>query len=189
MRAHQGDIARLVERAARDDDRVLRQGRRLVGCIDESQDVVVLRLNGESGQVHAAQRQQHALRCAVERCGSSRQVGHGVPAVTGSGLPGLACQRQQGHAGLRAGCDGIGAHARRKRMGGVDDVGHAFVLQMAYEAGHTTEAADAHGNRLRPGLGHPARIGQRGAFAAFGQRQRQGTGFGRTTQDQDIAHG
>lgn len=189
VRAQQGDVARLVERAARDDDRVLRQGRRLFGCIDESQDVVVLRLHGEGGQVHAAQRQQHALRCAAERCGSSRQVGHGLPAVTGSGLPGLACQRQQGNAGLRASCDGIDAHARRKRMGGVDDVGHAFVLQMAYEAGHTAEAADAHGNRLRSGLGYPAGIGQRGAFAAFGQGQGQRTGFGRATQDQDIVYG
>ena len=187
--AQQGDVARLVERAARDDDRVLRQGRRLVGCIDESQDVVVLRLHVESDQVHAAQRQQHALWCAAERCGSSRQVGHGLPAVVRLGLPGLACQRQQGNASLRAGCDGIGAHARRKRMGGVDDVGHAFVLQMTYEASHTAEAADTHGNRLRSGLRHPAGIRQRGVLATFGQGQRQRTGFGRAAQDQDIAYG
>ena len=152
----------------------------------------MLRASQKWRQMLAANSQKHPGRLGGQGLHRGGYIGHVLPHITALGLPRGPLQRQQGHAGLRAGCDGIGAHARRKRMGGVDDAGHAFVLQMAYEAGHTTEAADAHGNRLRSGLRHAPGIRQHGAlavFVAFGQRQRQRAGFGRAAQDQDIAYG
>ena len=189
---HQGDVARQVEGAARDDGGVLPQRRQLVRLIDQPQDVVMLWLRREDGQVHAAQGQQHALRRAAERRSGGRHIGHGLPTVSGAWQPRRARQRQQGNAGMRAGRDGVGAHACRKGMGGIHQVSHLHGLQIAHQTGDATEATDAHGNRLRSGLRHAPGIRQHGAlavFVAFGQRQRQRAGFGRATQDQDIAHG
>lgn len=187
--AQQCGVARHVERAARDDDGVVRQQWQHLGFIDQPQDVVVLWLHREEGQVHAAQCQHHALRRTVERGGGGWQIGHGLPAVIKAGSPGIACQRQQRNAGLCARRDGVAAHGRRKGMRGIHQVGHAFVAQMAHQAGHAAKAAHAHSNGLRLGLGDAARIRQHGALATFGQGQRQRAGFGGAAQDQDIAHG
>ena len=149
----------------------------------------MLGLCRERCQMHSPQGQHDAPRRPAQRSDGSREIGHRLPPVAQAGLPGGARQRQQRHAGLRAGRDGVAAHLRGKRMGGIDEVRHTLVAQIPHQPGHAAEAAHAHGDGLRPGLGHPAGIRQHSAFATFGQGQRERAGFQRAAEDKDVAHG
>lgn len=187
--AHQRGVAFLVERTARDDDGVLRQWWQGGWRIDEPQDVMVLRLEREFRELHATQRQHDDLRRSVQ-CGDCRaHIGHRMPAVAGARTPGRPGQRQQGHARLRGGGNGIAAHLSGKGMGGVDDVGDGVIMQILHKTCHATEAADAHGDWLRFGLADPAGIRQDSTLAPLGQATCQRAGFEGATKDQDIAHG
>ena len=186
--AQQGDVACHIEGAARDNGRVVWQRWQSVGLVDQAQDVMVLRLTREGGQMHPAHRQHHTLRRTAQRRCGARQIGHALPVVTVAWKPGVACKCQQRNPNLLAGSDGMATHTRSKGVSGVHHMSDFVTLQIVRQTWHTAEAADAHCNWLHTRLGHPTRIRQRGAVPPFGQNTGQRACFGRAAQDQDIAY-
>lgn len=186
--AQQGDVACHIEGAARDDGRVVWQRWQSLGLVDQAQDVMVLWLTREGGQMHPAHRQHHTLGRTAQRCGGAWQISHALPEVAMAGVPGVACKSQQRNPNLLAGSDGMATHTRSKGVSGVHYMRHLVALQIVRQPWHTAEAADTHCNRLRTRLGHPTGIRQRGAVPPFGQNTGQRACFGRAAQDQDIAY-
>ena len=118
----------------------------------------------------------------------SVEVGRAMPAVARLGTPRRALQRQQRHASLCAGFDGMAAHLRGKRVGGVDHVRDALLAQIGRQPLGSAEAAYAGGQRLCDRLRGAPGVGERRRHARSGQRVRQLRGFGSAPKQEDV-HG
>ena len=186
---HQGKIAVQRERAAVDQQMMVRQRRRHIGRIDEAQQIMMLRLGGKGFDMHAAERQHDAPGRAVERADSARDVGGMSPAVALPRLPCRAGEHEMRNARITRGGGGIGAHRRGEGVGRVDEVGELFRLQKRGQSGSAAKAADAHRHRLGTRISGASGIAQHGAFAALGKGFCQRARFGRAAKDQDMAHG
>lgn len=188
MPAHERQIAAHIEGTARNDHRVLGQWRRLGWRIDQSQDVVMLRLRREFAGMQPADSQQDAFRRPGQGRDGAIDIGHRLPAIAGACLPGGSRQRQQGNTGLLRGGLRMPAHLRGERMRCIDEMGDRVLAQIANEPRDAAEAADPYRDRLRLGLTHAPGIGQNGCLPAFGEAAGQSAGFGRSAQDKDVAH-
>lgn len=189
MPAHKRDIPAHIERAARDDHRVVRQRRRLDRRIDQPQDVMVLRLGREFGAVQSAQCQQDPLRGAGQCCDRRGHVRDGVPAIARARAPGRPGERQQRDPGLLGSLDGVAAHLRREWVRGVHEMGDVVLLQVSHQPRHAAEAADAYRDGLRLGLAHAPGIRQDRVLPSFGETAGQCAGLRGAPKEKDLAHG
>lgn len=175
-----------VKRAARHHNRVAGQGRRRIGRVNQSQDVVVLRLCRELVQMQPSKRQHHALRRAVQRGDGACHVGNNSPVVTRHGLPGRARQCHQMRPGFVAGLRSVPAHLRGKRVRGINnmaDVMVANVLRQTFSASKTTFTAR---DRLRFRIGDASRVAEGRSQTTRGDKLRQGAGLGCAAQNKEV---
>ena len=161
----------------------------LDGIVDQSEQVMVLRLRGEFGKMHPADRQHDPARRPGQRGDGAGHIRHPLPGVAGFRLPRWARQGDQRHTGLLRGLHRVGAHLRGKRVGGIHQMGDGVVVQIRHQPRHAAKAANAHRDGLLPGTLDPAHIGQGGRDARIGQGAAQGAGLGRAAKDKDIGHG
>ena len=189
VRLHQSLVARRVERAALDDQVVVGQARRMVGRIDEPEQIVVLRLGGKGIDVHSPERQQDAARAPGERGDRGVDVGDVRPVIARDWRPGGAGQRDMRYAD--AGCcgDRVRVHLRGEGMRGIDQMRDVAIGQIVGEAVDPAKSTDAHRNGLGARLGDAAGIAERGRVAAEGQLRRERAGLRRAAEDQDVRHG
>ncbi len=189
FRLQQRVIGLFCERAAINDEPVVRQRDGVVGVIDEAQQIMMLGLRGEGGDVHPPQRQHDAARRPRQCRNRAGDVGYAVPAVALPGRPTGPRQRDVRNTGLLRSSDGVGAHLRSEGMRRVDQMSDARVAKVGGEPCDASEAADAHRNRLHLGRLHATGIAESRADATFRQRSCEGARFGRTAEDQDVRHG
>lgn len=189
MIAHQIAVACKGEGAARNDDARLRQGQWIGGRIDETQQVMVLRLAGEGLQMLAADREEDAAWGRAKGCGGGGEVWCMGPVVTIGGRPGRAFEGNQGQAHAGAGGDGMGAHLRGERVGRIDDMGDVFHRQIGHQPCDAAKAAQAHGQGLRHGIFRTARIGIDGIGIVIMQRAGEKPRLGRAAEQKDAHHG
>ena len=189
MVLHQPHVAIGIEWAAIDQQMMVGQRGRDHWCVDEAQQIEMLRLGSEGIGMHPAERQHDAAGGAIQRSDSSGDVGHMGPLVALFRAPLGARQGDEGDAGLSRGHDGIAAHHSGEGVSGVDQMGDALVAHIGGQSLRAAKAADAHRHRLRPGIVDPARIAERRLLAAFGQQAGQRARFGGSAQNQDVAHG
>lgn len=185
----QRTIARGGKRPAIDHKRVVRQRWRLVRLIDETQQVMVLRLRSKCSDVHPPQRQQNAQAGAGERGNGRVDIGHRAPAVPCDRLPGGARQRDVRHVDAPGGLNGMSAHRGGEGVGRVDQMGHARFAQVIGKPVHAAEPADTHRHRLRARAFGAASIAESSGDAMSGQKAGQRAGFGGATQNKDFWHG
>lgn len=189
VRAHQGFVGGRIKRAAIKDDVVIGQRRRGCRGIDKAQEVVMLGLGGESGQMHAPKRQKDAAGRAGERGDGSLDIGDSLPAIARLQRPGGAGERQKRCAGLLRGPGRIGAHPGRERMGGIHQMGDGVSLQVIRQPADPTKAAHTHGHRLGFGPRNPACIAERRGKALRRELCHEARGLDRAAKDKDIRHG
>ena len=84
--------------------------------------------------------------------------------------------------------NGMFAHRRGERMGGIDQMGDALLPQIAHKARDTAEAADTHRHRLRPWLVRPPGIAQQRARSPLGKSGRKRACFGGPAQYEDVGN-
>ena len=161
MRAHQLGVTCNIERAARDNHRVVRHRRRRRGRIDKTQDVMVLRLISKAFQVQAPDCEHDPLRCAAEGCDGRRHVSDVAPLIRFSGLPGRTSDGDQRDAGGVTGSNGIAAHLLGKRMRCVYDMRDLLCFDIGNQSGDAAKAANTLVNRLWTRAFDTARIRQR----------------------------
>lgn len=184
-----GEVALSVKRPTGDDHLCFRQGQSFDGWVDKAQKVVMLRGPGEKGKVLASDGEEDPTRCMPKGSGGTFKVGDMGPAIGFSGLPGFAFNGQQGDKGRRASFDRVPAYSRRERVGGVDDMGDAFVAQECRQSFDTPEAANADGKGLGDGGFGPAGVRVNGVHARGSQGLRHLGGLGRSAQKKDARHG
>ena len=189
FRLQQRAVGLFCERTAINDEPVVGQRDGVVGVIDETQQIMMLGLRGERGNVHPPQRQHDAARLAGQRRHCAGDVGYAVPPVALPDCPTGPGQRDVRDARLPCGGDGVGAHLRSEGVRRVDQMSDAHVPEVGGEPWDAAETADAHRNRLHLGHLHATGIAERRADATFRQRGRQRARFGRTAEDQDVRHG
>lgn len=189
MVGQKGQIADLIERAARDHRLCIRQGQRAVGRIDEAQKVVVLRLRGEGGKRLLADGKEDARRRVGQGRDGGVDAGHTAPVVPWPRPPRRAFEGDQRHAGFGGGVDGIPAHPRGEGMGGVNQMGDAFGAKVIRQPRDTAEPADPRRQGLRDGRAGAPGIGKDRVRARPGQRAGKGGGFAGASEKKDARHG
>ena len=119
--AKQAGLGGAVERSARlQEADVGRQGG-LLRRIDGARDVVMLRRRRKGVQLESSQAQEDAAWRGAERHCGRMGVAHALPEISGSGLPGRTCERNQRNTGRAAGGNGVGGDLVCVGMGGVND--------------------------------------------------------------------
>ncbi len=186
--AQQGQFARRREGAAIHDQMMVGPGRRR-GGIDEAQQVEMLRGLGKVADGLAAKCQEHARRVGAERSDRLFGIRHADPAITGAFHPFGSGQREQRHARPLRRRNRIGADPRGEGVGRVDQMRHAFALQVIGQPLDPAEPADAYRDRLGAGVLGAARIAQHRAYPALRQRGGQRARLGRAAEQKDMAHG
>ena len=172
--------------AARHNDRMLRQVRRLFRRIHQSQDIVMLRLRGELGHVQTPQRQHDLLGGSGQRGNCTGDIGHVSPIVPLARLPWGPLQGQQRHVRVAAGMDRIPAHLGGKRVCGINHMADVMLAQIGDQTVNTAKAADTVRNGLRAGLIDTACIGKGRLNATAGQGLRECAGFGCAAENKEI---
>ena len=184
--AEQGCVALDGKGASGHDHRVIRQARLCLRHINETQNIVVLGLCGESLHVQAAQSEHHAAGRPAKRRNSSVDIRHMLPPVAIPSLPGRAGQGDQRHTGLAAGVKGVPTHLRGKRVCGVNDMGDVMVAEVADKPLDPTKATNAMRDRLWPWGLDAARIGKHRRNAPLGKSTGQGAGFARAAKNKEV---
>lgn len=180
---HQIRVAGSRKRPAINDNAAIRQGN-IAGLIDQAQQVMVLRLSTKGRQMHSPQSQHHTFRRLIECRYRALDVSDPVPSIARLGLPGWPGQRRNRYAGLSAGGNRISAHARSKRMRGIDHMRNVLRPQKRDQTHHAPVSADTRRNRLRSRVVHPSGIGKNRIQTGLGNRTGQRTGLGRSPQYQ-----
>ncbi len=189
MGAQECFIRRSGEWPAIDQDMVIGQGQGRLWRIDQPQDIVMLGLGRERGQVHSPKRQQDA----PGRGGEGRHCGGDicdiVPAIPRPGLPGRAGERKKRGVCLVGGTYRIRADLCGKGMGGIHQMRDGMAAQILCQPRRAAKAANAHGHRLGFGPLHPPRIAERAGQPLLRQQCHKAAGFYRAAKDKDIGHG
>jgi len=189
MFAQQGKIAGQIKGATGDDGGGIGQGQGAFGRINQAQQVMVLWLGGKGRKRLFADGQKHPRRAVGQGGDRGRDVGNVGPAVTGLSLPRRALQHRQRHIRLGAGRNGIAAHLRGERVGGVNDMADAFRLEIGHQPRHPAKAADPDRQRLRHRRGGTACIGIDRFHPRAGKGAGQQAGLGGAAQKKDACHG
>lgn len=170
-------------------DGVVRQWGRRLRSIDQPQQIVVLRLSGKRGQMHASDGQQHALGRPRQCIHCCLDTGDTLPAVTGLRLPASTGQGDVLDACVSRGLHCMSAHLHGKGVGGIDQMGKGVLAQIGAQTLDTAEATDAGRQRLGLGGGDTSGIAEHGGNLLAGAGVGQCTGLAGATQNQDFAHG
>ena len=187
MVPQQGQIARQIKRAARDDRMCVRQRQR-AWRIDKAQQVMMLRPCAKRGQMQLADGQKHTGRGVGQRGNCACDIGHMGPAIGSPGHPGRTLQRGQRDAGFAAGGRGVPAHLGGKGMCRIDDMGDAFAAQKPHQPLNPAKAADPGRQGLGDGGVGPTGIREHRVHPCIGQHPGKSACLGRTAQKKDARH-
>lgn len=181
-------VVRLGKRTSGDYRLRVGQRQSALWRIDQTQEVVMLGLGGKKRECLLADGKKDARRPVGQRPNSGFGVRDMLPVVARFRDPRRSLQNQKRDTGDFACNQDILAHARRERVGCVDDMGDGFGLDPCDKTVHAAKATNTH----RQGLGYrrigsPC-IGKYGVYSHFGHCPRQRRGFGGSAQQQDARH-
>ena len=120
--------------------------------IDTANEIMVLRGTDEGRKLFASRGEKHAARLIANRFRCCVEIVHHDPAVVVAWAPRWAAQREQPHARVFAGLDGVRLHADGKGMRCIDDEADAIVGEVAGEPVSPAEAPAPDRDRKRDGL-------------------------------------
>ena len=162
------------------------QGQRTCWRIDKTEQIAVLRVRRERGQMHAPDGQHHDAPRSCQRLNRACDIGYQGPVVTRLRPPSRAGEGHQRHPGLRAGRHSVPAHLHGKGMGGVDHMRDPFGPQISAKTGWSAKPADAHGKRLAPGAFDPSGKRKEAGNPRLSHQTRQGRCLGCATKYQEL---
>ena len=186
MRVHQFQIPFNRERPTIKDNRRVGQRNALLGRVDETQNVVVLRVWRESAEMHASNGQHYTRRRSVECCNGARNVRYAVPLVPRLRQPRWAFQRDERHTRFGTGRNRIVTHLAGKGMRRVDNMGCGCRTEVIAEPFDASKATNAHRQNLRLGARNTSSQRKRGTHINFGQSRAERCRFERTAQYQKV---
>lgn len=182
----QSPVCGLGEGTPIHDHTVVGKGGHHLWWIDEAEQVEVLRIWREVGQVHTADSKHHASRRLIECGNSGRDIGDMVPVIARFGTPWGTSQSDQRRVRLSASRHGVPAHLDRERMRRVNHMGDAVLTQIRHEPRDATEAPCALRQRLTNRAIHPACEGDGGLDLCFGKTAAQRGGLGGSAEHKQV---
>ena len=188
MPAQQDGVFDLREGATGDDETMVRQRRRTLRFIDDTQQIVVLRLRRESGQRLTADRQHDPLRRAGESRHGCRNIRNFQPIISRLRFPGRPREGQKRDSGEGARGHRVTADLSRERVGRVYQMSDAIVPQIGRQPLDAAETADTARQRLTPRPRHAASVGQRGLQIARRQFPSQVAGFAGPAEYEQVGY-
>ena len=183
---HQCPIRSRVERPAVHDHLCFRQGQGVLGRVDQTQQVEMLRVRSELGQMHAPNGQHHARARSIQGLYGAWNIQDMPPVVTHDRRPRFARQNAMSNTHLDRRLSGIQAHLARKRMGGVNHMGDAFVSKVSRQPSHAAEPSDALRQRLAERAFDSSGKGHNTVEAGVGRLPREDGRFGRSGKDEEA---
>lgn len=177
MPAQQGGVFSIREGATGGYETMVRQGGRTLRFIDDTQEIVVLRLRRESGQRLTTDRQHDPLRRPRESHHGCRDIRNFQPIVSRLRFPGRPREGQKRDPREGARGHRVVTDLCRKRVSRVYQMGNAILPQIGRQSLDAAETADAARQRLTPRPRHAAGVGQRGPQTARRQFPSQVAGF------------
>lgn len=188
VRLHQGEVALLRERSARENHLGTRQGQHIGWRIDQTQEIVMLRTGREGVDPLLADRQKNP-RSRIGQCSDrARRIGDHAPIIAPVRHPGRPLKREKRDTGCSARLYRIVAHTGGKGMSRVDHMTDASLAQPGGKALRSTKTSCPDRQRLRARRDSPARIGKYGVYSGGGQHARHLTGFSGAAQKKDACH-
>ena len=173
----QGCVFSLREGATRDDETMVRQGGRTLRFIDDTQQIVVLRLRRESDQRLPTDRQHDSLCRPGKSRHGCRDIRNFQPIVSCLRFPGRSREGQKRDSREGARGHRVTADLSRERVGRVYQMSDAIVPQIGRQPLDAAETADTARQRLTSWPRHATGVGQRGLQIARRQFPSQVAGF------------
>ena len=182
-------ILRSLKWAARNNRGNMRQRQRSLRRVDQTQQIMVLWLRGELGQMLAPYCQKDPHSLSRQRTRRAFDIWHRSPPIPDIGLPCRSLQRNQRHASLRSGLHSVGTHLGSERVRRIDQMADTLRPQIFCQPSYSAKSSRSCWQRLDLWMCHPASIrqnsGQPGQIHSLGKR----AGLGRSAQNKDIRHG
>lgn len=187
--AHQVDVGFNGKRAAIKDDFGIRQGQRIVGRIDKTQQVEMLRLGRKEGKCLLADGEENAGGFRGQGGDGGFSIGDMVPVIALLRRPFRAFVGDQRGVGHPARLNRVAADLGGKWVCGIDDMGDFGVEYVVGETLHTAVAAQSGGQGLPDRVGGASGIGKYGVDACVGESVGKRRCLGCATQKKDAHYG
>lgn len=182
----QRQIVFVRKRASGDNRMMVGKGQLFGWLIDQSQQIKMLRIVGELGQVHTTDSQKNASWRAGQLCRRIGNIHSSGPAVFFRRHPWCARQCDQRSSGFRAGLNRVATHLRGKGMGGVDHMSNSVFTDICRQSIGCAKSTNARRQRLGFQRLDPSSEGYHALNTRLGQFTRQGTGFERAPKQQEV---
>ena len=143
---HERELVSERERPSRKDQLVIRQGVDFRRPVYGSHDVAMLRRLRECGELQPALSEKNSPALSPKSRDGIVHRRDLDPAVIGFARPRGAGEHDKGRAGCATGSDRVGRHARRERMGRVDNGIDVLARQEGRQTLNAAEDANALGN-------------------------------------------
>lgn len=174
------------KRASGDNRMMVGKGQRFGWLINQSQQIKVLWIVGELGQVHTTDSQKNALWRAGQLRRRIGNIHSSRPAVIFRWHPWCARQCDQRSSGFRTRPNRVATHLRGKGMGGVDHMSNLVFTDKSRQSIGSAKSTNARRQRLGFQRLDPSSEGHNGLNTGLGQFARQGTGFDRAPKQQEV---
>lgn len=183
-------VAVAHERSSINQNMSLRKPERVFRRINQPQQVEMLGIGGEGGQMHAPNGQHYAFGWSAKGSNRPVDIGHVMPVIASLCHPRRPGQSDQRRCGVRTGRNRIVAHLGGKRVRGVDHMGHGIVPDVGVQSLDPAKASDPCLDAIGRRAFHPTRQGHSGLVPGRANRFAQRTGFGGATENQEVwTHG
>ncbi len=156
--------------------------------IDQSQQIMMLRLSREVLQMHSTHSQKHALSVTVKRRNSCRDIRHMLPAIALLRAPGRSGQSGKRNIRRFARSYGIGTHLCCERVRCVHNMRNRVVADVFGQPVDSSEPTHANRQRLRARIVDAPGIGVDCVHPPFGKAAGQRVGLGRAAKKQEVGH-
>ncbi|GEM_PF-3754258 len=186
--AQQGQIAFKAERAAIDGEVMIAKAEPRLRMIDQTQQEEMLIQWGEKIEMLATDGQKDTAAAAGQPCGGGVNIGQGLPNIPRPRRPLRPFDRQQRHIRRATGHDGVVADLLREGMGGINHLPDPLGLKVIPQPADPGKAADPDRNRLRAWRLDASGVRQDGGELGGADRCGQGACFGRSAQNEGLAH-
>lgn len=188
VQLHQQQISGFGERPAIHDNVGVRQGQLSLGRVDQTQQIVVLGVGREVGQMHPTHGQHDVLCWPVQCIDGTCDVGHMGPVIASYSAPFFTGECGEWNACDAATFDCIDAHLAGEGVRGVDHLGDVVIFDINGQPVCTAKSPDPLGQGLADGPVYASREGHSSLDAAICTGARESGGLRGAAQNQKV-HG
>lgn len=156
--------------------------------IDQSQQIMMLRLRREILQMHSTHSQKNAPNGTVKRRNSCRDIRHMLPAIALLRAPSRSGQSGKRNIRHFARSYGVGAHLCCEGVRCVHNMRDGVIADVFGQPVDSSEPTHANRERLRTRIVHAPGVRVDCVHPPFGKAAGQGVGLGRAAKKQEFGH-